>query len=300
MRKDYYAVLGLERNASEEQIKKAYKKAALAYHPDRNPGDDEASEKFKRAAEAYEVLGDPQKKAEYDQFGSVGSRSSIPGGFGFPFGFGPQPVVKAVNLVLEFIESIQGCEKEVEIKKQETSTCPDCNGSGRVQIQESPWTIETSCNKCRATGQVVTPGGKETVEKIKVRIPPGICDGMIMQAQNGASIVHVHISVKTDKLFQRHGDDLVIEIPTSYTELVFGTSIDIPTIDGEVSMRIPKGTQPNTKLRLRGKGVPNLRSGVPGDQLVVVKLEVPKKLDKEHKEILEKLKEWEHSAPAKR
>ncbi len=356
-KRDYYEVLGVEKSASADEIKKAYRKLAMKYHPDRNQGDKEAEEKFKEVNEAYEVLSDEQKRANYDQFGHAGVDGAGFGGSGFGGGFsgggfedifsdifssfggggfggfggfgggstrrGPsRGSDMKINLKLSLKEAAFGCEKKIKIKRQEACsacngtgaengeqphTCDKCGGSGQVFIrQQTPFgTIQqnTVCDKCHGEGTIIdhpchTCGGTGLEQKertINIKIPAGVDNGSVLplrgQGNTGArggakGDLFVYISVKEDPVFQREGDDLLIEIPITFAQAALGAELVVPTMDGKVKLKIPEGTQTGKTFRLKGKGIKNVNGYGRGDQYITVHVEVPRKLTKKQKELL--------------
>ena len=352
-KRDYYEVLGVSKGASEDEIKKAYKKLARKYHPDMNPGDKEAEEKFKEVNEANEVLSDPEKKARYDQFGFAGvdpnyGAGGAGGGFsgGFDFGDlgdifgsffgggfgggqarrnGPQrgESIRA-SVSVTFKEAAFGCEKEVTIQRSEQCTtckgngcapgttpeiCPDCHGSGVVQVQQrTPMGVFASsrpCQRCHGTGKIIHQpctdcGGTGAVRKrktIKINIPAGIDHGQTISlrgqgnaGKNGGSAgdLLITVMVQPDEVFRREGVDVFCEAPITFAQATLGATLEIPTIDGKVKYDLPEGTQTGSVFRLRGKGIPVLNGRGRGDQYVTVNVETPRNLTKEQKEALRK------------
>lgn len=355
MSKDYYEILGVNRDAEEKEIKKAFRKLARKYHPDVNnePG---AEDKFKEINEAFSVLSDPYKREQYDMFGTTGDQASgfqRAGGFtgnfrGFEdifgedifsdlFGFGRkrksqrrdagEDLKVDINISLEDV--FKGVKKDVEyysyvncdacngsgaknknsvkvcasckgsgyvsrdvmlgpIRMRNTVECPDCKGEGK--------SIKDKCKKCHGKGRV-----KEKV-KLKVKIPKGVMDGTririagkgnagIRGATNGDLFVFVH--VKEHDVFERYDENLLTTIDVSYSQAVLGDKVEIPTFSGKVLLKIPKGTQPNTVFRLKGKGLPVLNKDYLGDLMVKVDVRVPKKLSTEHEELIQKLNKFE-------
>lgn len=348
-KRDYYEVLGVSKDASEAELKKAYRQVAKKYHPDLNPDNKEAEAKFKEANEAYEILSDPTKRQQYDQFGHAafenggagagygaysdfGGFSDIfdsffGGGFG---GFGgggrkngPQKgrdLQKSVTIT--FMEAAFGVKKEISILKYvrceecggsgaqkgtSPETCPVCHGRGQVnQTQRTPFgTFQTSapCSHCGGTGQIIKEpckhcSGSGQVRKTKtleINIPKGIDDGQTLTVRgegepgkrggpNGD--LYLEIRVQKDKIFQRDGYDIYVELPITFMEAALGTKAVVPTLDGKIELTIPEGTQPDAKFVMKGKGVPYLRGSGRGNQYVIVKLEVPKKLSQKQKDLL--------------
>ena len=357
-KRDYYEVLGVSKGASEDEIKKAYKKLARKYHPDMNPGDKEAEEKFKEVNEANEVLSDPEKKARYDQFGFAGVDPSYGAGAGggayggaggfdfgdlgdifgsfFGGGFGGQrrnpnapqrgESIRA-SVSVTFLEAAHGCEKDVTIERSEQcptckgngcapgttpEICPDCHGSGMVQVQQrTPMGVFASsrpCQRCHGTGKIIHQpcadcGGSGAVRKrktIKVTIPAGIDHGQTISlrgqgnaGKNGGSAgdLLITVMVQPDETFRREGVDVFCDAPITFAQAVLGATLEIPTIDGKVKYDLPEGTQTGTVFRLRGKGIPVLNGRGRGDQYVTVTIETPRDLNREQKEALKKFAE---------
>jgi len=368
MQRDYYDVLGVERSASEDEIKKAYRKKAMKYHPDRNPGDKEAEEKFKEASEAYEVLHDGQKRQRYDQFGHAGVDGGMSGGGGFQHGFDLNDALRAfmrdfgmddifgggmggfagaggrggprkgrnlqVRLKLTLEEIAHGASKKIKLKRMgkcptcsgsgaksgtSASTCPECNGAGQVQrVQRSflgQMVTVGPCGRCQGSGRVVTDpcgdcdgdGRKEVQETISVDVPAGVSEGNYIPIQGKgdagpqgapAGDLAVIILEKPHDVFERHGDDLVCDVPIAFPIAALGGKVQVPTLDGTARLEVPAGTQSHKVFRLRGQGVPHLHSGRKGDLLVRVRVWVPKKLSKDEKLLVEKLAEVQGETPS--
>lgn len=361
-KRDYYEVLGLQKGASDADIKKAYRKLAKQYHPDLNPDNPEAEAKFKEINEANQVLSDPDKRAKYDQFGHAGVDPNYGGGgmdfgsgfggfggvdlgdifadiFGGGGGFGFSSGTRtnnsnaprrgsdiAVELEIGFMEACKGVERDISVNvtdecpdcggsgaKAGTSpkTCPECNGRGYVTTQRrnpmfGMMSTQTTCTKCRGKGKIIenpcqkcSGSGRVNVKKtVSVKVPAGCDNGIILNVRgrgsagvNGGSRgdLKVRISVRKDPVFTREDYNIWIEVPITYSQAVLGSEIEVPTIDGMVSYKVPAGTQPGTVFALRGKGVQKLQrpEGERGDQMVRVNVEVPKKLSKKQKEALE-------------
>ena len=358
-KRDYYEVLGVSKGASEDEIKKAYKKLARKYHPDMNPGDKEAEEKFKEVNEANEVLSDPEKKARYDQFGFAGVDPSYGAGAGggayggaggfdfgdlgdifgsfFGGGFGGQQrrnpnapqrgeSIRA-SVSVTFKEAAFGCEKDVTVERSEQcatckgsgcqpgttpETCPDCRGSGQVQLQQRTpmgvFATSRPCQKCHGTGRIIHQpctdcGGQGRVRKrktIKVNIPAGIDHGQTISLRgqghagsNGgpSGDLLITVMVRPHEIFRREGTSVFCEAPITFSQAVLGATLEIPTIDGKVEYKVPEGTQSGTVFRLRGKGIPVLNGRGRGDQYVTVTIETPRDLNREQKEALKKFSE---------
>ena len=351
-KRDYYEILEVARTASESEIKSAYRKLALKYHPDRNPGDTAAEDKFKAAAEAYAILADPQKRSRYDQFGHAGVTGAagrpdfdptifadfgdIFGGFGDIFGFGDSvgggrrrggPARGAdlrYDLSIPFDEAAKGTETTLQIPRievcercggsrsepgEQPQTCPQCAGRGQVRYQQGFLTVARTCGQCQGQGKVIEhpctacrgQGGIEKSRKLTVKIPAGIATGQRLrlhgEGEHGAAggptgDLYVVIRVEEHPFFHREGDDLWCEIPVSFPTLALGGTITVPTLDDQrESLGIPKGTQPETKFRIRGKGMPLVSGRGHGDLYVLVQTEVPTQLSRAQKELLQKLDE---------
>jgi molecular chaperone DnaJ len=351
---DYYELLGIGRNCTTEELKKAYRKKAVQFHPDKNPGNKEAEEMFKKVSHAYEVLSDPEKRAAYDRYGpaafeGVGAGAprgagGMAGGFHDPFDIfrevfgqtggggifeemfgsagrdsGRDGADLRYDLEIALEEAAHGVEKEISFRKNVTCercegtgaepgskrvTCPTCRGAGQIRrsggiitfTQTCPscggagTKIEKPCSACRGEGRVP----KST--KLNVRIPAGVDTGSrLRSAGNGEAglaggrpgDLYIVITVQEHELFERQGDDLFCEIPIKFTLATLGGSIEVPTLSGKASLKMPPGTQSGTTFRLRGKGMPNLRTGNHGDQLVRVHVEVPQTLTSEQRKVLE-------------
>lgn len=361
-KRDCYEVLGVGRNAAEQEIKSAYRKLALQYHPDRNPADKAAEEKFKEAAEAYAVLADPDKRSQYDRFGHAGV-SGGPGGpgfdptifqdfsdifaglgdfFGFGVGFGtgrrrggPQRGADLrYDLEISFEEAASGVETVLQIPRHETceecrgsgaapgggpQVCPQCRGSGQLRYQQGFFTVARTCGRCNGVGRVITKpcprchgtGHVTQQRKLTVKIPAGIAtdqrlrltgEGGQGSAGGPGGDLYVVVHVKEHPFFQRDGDDLYCEIPISYPTLVLGGQIRVPTLTGDEPLDIPKGTVPDERFRLRGKGMPNVSGRGRGDLYIIVKVQIPKKLTREQRTLIEQLDKTmpERSADARK
>ena len=353
-KRDYYEVLGVTKGASEDEIKKAYKKMARKYHPDLNPDNKEAEDKFKEVNEAYEILSDPQKKSRYDQFGHAGVDPNFgAGGFdgGFDFGdlgdifgsffgggFGggarrtnpnaPQRGESIrMNVTISFAEAAFGCAKEVSVDRYEQcdtchgdgcapgthpETCPDCHGSGQVQVRrQTPMGVfatTSPCGRCGGKGKIIHQPcpdchGAGNVRKrrtIQASIPAGIDNGQTISirgqghaGKNGgpAGDLLITITVRPHELFRREGTSVLCEAPITFSQAVLGAELEIPTIDGKVKYDLPEGTQSGTTFRLKGKGIPSINGRGRGDQYVTVYIETPRNLNREQKEALRKFAE---------
>lgn len=351
-KRDYYEVLGVDKNASEAEIKRAYRKVAKKYHPDMNPGDKEAEEKFKEAAEAYEVLSDPEKKSKYDQFGHAAFEQGGggAGGFGgFDFGgdmgdifgdifgdfFGGGGRSRSANngpmkgqnvrvsVHLTFEEACFGTEKEIELNIKEDcakchgtgakpgtqpETCSKCGGKGQVVFtQQSLFGVVRNvqaCPDCHGTGKIIKDrcpdcGGSGYIsrrKKISVSIPAGIDNGQSIRIRdkgepgiNGGprGDLLVQVIVGRHPIFQRQDYDIYSTAPITFAQAALGAEVRIKTIDGDVMYTVKPGTQTDTRVRLRGKGVPTTRNKqVRGDHYVTLVVQVPTKMNAEQKELL--------------
>ncbi len=352
-KRDYYEVLGVSRDASENDLKSAFRNLARKYHPDVNNSPD-AEEKFKEINEAYSVLSDPDKRAAYDRFGHQGVKG-FNGGAGFEtvdfsdfadifgdmFGFGgfggrsrsasrtaPRRGADLQHqIAISFKEAVFGAEKEIEVTKDETcstcggdgakpgtspKTCPECQGRGEVrqtrQTLLGSMVQVTTCPVCGGRGKVVeahcpTCGGRGKVRETrrkKVTIPAGVDDGtrirLAGEGQPGDNNgppgdLYLLIRVRPHKFFRRRDSDILLDLNVNIAQATLGAEVKVPTVDGDVMLKIPPGTQPGKIIRMRGKGVPHLRSNSRGDQLVIVSVTIPTRLDDEERELFEKLAE---------
>ena len=337
---DYYNILGVNKTASKEEIKKAYKTLAKKWHPDLNPENKEAEQKFKEINEAYAALSDDNKKANYDRYGSADQQYSQGYGQGFEglqdadfgdlfgsfFDLGGKRSGKGRDLKYEceisFIEACFGVSKQISVTKLDRcescdglggtgqKTCASCKGSGRMQKNfRTPFGVfaqQSMCTECSGRGKTVEKVCKEckgqgrikNTKNIKVKIPPGVNDGNSLRVQNegeaGASgnrsgDLFVEIFVTPHDIFARKGDDIYVEFPISFSQAALGDTVAIPTIRGEVKMKVPAGTQSGTILRLKEEGVENVSGHGIGDELVRVQVKTPTKISAKEKELLEKL-----------
>ena len=364
-KRDYYEVLGVERNATAEEIKKAYRKKAIQYHPDKNPGDKEAEEKFKEAAEAYEVLSDEQKRARYDQYGHAGMSGAsggfsgggmsmedifshfgdiFGGSFGGAFsGFGGggfrqearrhkgSSLRVKVKLTLE--EIAHGTEKKLKVKKYVPcqachgtgaesgsgySTCTACGGTGQVtQITNTilgRMQTSTVCSACGGEGRIINKkcpqcSGEGVVldqEIITVNIPAGVAQDMQLSVSGKGNAgrrggipgdLLVQIEEEPHPTLIRDGNDLVYALFLSVPDATLGSTVEIPTLDGKVKIKIDPGTQPGKILRLRGKGLPDVNGYRRGDLLVNVNVWIPKSVTRDERKVLEHLQESDSFKP---
>jgi molecular chaperone DnaJ len=348
-KRDYYRVLDLARNASEAEIKKAYRRLAMKFHPDRNPGDHDAEEKFKEAKEAYEVLSETQKRAVYDQYGHAGveaSRNAHSGASGFTGaeafsdifgdvfgdifggarrgGSGPQ-VFRGADLryevELDLGEAVFGRTIEIDVNKfiecelcrgtgaakgSAPSTCETCSGTGQVRISQGFFTLQQTCPHCRGSGRIVRnpcdqclgQGRIRRSKKLSVKIPPGVDTGDRVRlagegeaGRNGgpAGDLYAEVRVRDHAIFERDGIHLSCEVPIGFTTATLGGSVEVPTLDGHVVLKIPAETQSGRVFRLREKGVKSVRGPTRGDLFCRVVVETPVHLSHEQRALLREL-----------
>jgi molecular chaperone DnaJ len=348
---DYYEVLGVSRDATEQELKSAYRKQALKYHPDRNPGDHASEEKFKEASEAYQVLCDADKRAAYDRYGHAGLGAQ---------GFGAGPFAGGVDLgdifgdlfgemfsmggaqrggsrtsrqqrgddlrfdlTINFEDAIFGAETEVKIRRLETcavchgqgsasgrgpSVCSHCQGHGQLRYQQGFFSVARTCAACGGTGAVIADpctacrgeGRAATEIKLKVKVPPGVEEGTrIRYGGEGDSgrrggpkgDLYIILAIRPHDFFERHGHDLHCVIPISFPQAALGAEFEIPGIDAPVNIKIPEGTQSGKELRVRGRGVPFLNEKGHGDLVVKVVVQIPRKLNRAQRDLVNKLSE---------
>lgn len=356
-KRDYYEILGVQKNASTDEIKKSYRKLAREYHPDVNKASG-AESKFKEINEAYSVLSDPQKRSQYDQFGHAGTQFGGAGGAGFggydfsdmfrgfSGGFGSSPFEDLFESVfggggrrregprrgadlrydmeITLEQAAQGMEEEIEIPKH--ISCPACNGTGakpgtnpskcstcggRGQVQQTQRTPFgsfsqiTTCPNCRGSGQVITSpctkcqgrGIIRSSHKVKLQIPSGIDTGHKLRIPHAGEAgekggnpgdLYIFITVKPHGIFERDGADLHYKAIVTFAQSALGAEITVPTIDGSSTLKIPEGTQPNSVLRMKGKGLAKLKGSGKGDQYVHIEIETPVNMSREQREILKK------------
>ena len=341
--RDPYQSLGVTKTASDDEIKKAYRKLAREFHPDRNPDDAAAEERFKEVQGAYDVLSDPEKRKQYDTFGAQGPRgggfqdgryenidlSDLLGQFGGIFGRGggprrsrPQPERGAdleSHVRLSFEDALTGVQVRVPVEGQAACsvchgtgaepgfspvTCPDCGGSGTTSDSHGLFALSQPCRRCRGNGVIVEKpckacrgrGHERATRRYAVKIPAGAKDGMRVRLKgkgepgaNGgpAGDLFVVASVDASPLYERRDADLVLEVPVTYPEATLGATVEIPTPEGPVALKVPAGTESGKLLRVKGRGAPKLKGGGKGDLLARVKVTVPQKLTKAEREALE-------------
>lgn len=354
--RDYYEILGVGRDASPDDIKKAYRKLAFEHHPDKNPGDKQAEERFKEATEAYEVLSDSDKKAQYDQFGAAGLGAG-PGGYGagdfdlnealrtFMGAFGggggifggmggagggrpakPHGSDLRIRLKLTLEEIASGVKKKIKISRMvpcdecggsgakagtSPKTCEHCGGSGQVRSQRNMGIFGAMlnvsvCGACEGTGEVIEDpcpkcvgrGVAQSTQTVEVDVPSGVTTGNYIPMRGlgnagprggGSGDLIVMIVELDHPVFDRHGDDILLEVPVSLDVAALGGSVEVPTLDGKARLKVPAGTQSGTILKMRGKGIKHLRGHGSGDELARVVVWVPKRPNGEQKKLLTKL-----------
>jgi len=361
--KDYYQVLGVPKNASQAEIKKAYRKLAQKNHPDANPGDAAAEERFKEISAAYDVVGNEDRRKQYDQVremsaagfgGFPGAGGAGAGGARVRFedvGFGDLGDLFSVftgarggrsragsthgadletQVRISFQDAMSGATVPVRVQGSapcavcggsgaepgtSPTVCPQCGGAGSISVNQGLFSMARTCPRCLGAGRIVErpcktcrgSGSVRATKSFRVRIPPGVRNGArIRLAGRGESAVaggapgdlYVQVEVAPHRLFGRKGSDLTLELPVSYVEAALGAEVRVPTLNGAVTLRVPSGTQSGQTFRIRGKGAP--KRGGQGDLLVTVKVEVPKRLSREEKQVLKQLKDLERESPRKR
>lgn len=356
-KRDYYEVLSIEKKASADDIKRAYRRMAIKFHPDKNPGDKEAEAKFKECAEAYEVLSDTTKRQQYDQFGHEGLRgmgmhdyshmrwqdigsifenvAGFEDFFGGIFGGGRRrggrrtgpsrgyDLETGVELTLN--EIAQGAEKTIEFTRQDRcdqcngsgaakgskpSRCKVCGGSGQVAKGGGFFQMVSTCPQCHGGGQVITKpcgkckGGGRVPRKrtVTIKVPAGVHEGQGIRVagegepgQHGGpnGDLYCYVRVTPHTFLERDGNNLIAIVPITFTQAILGTTIDVPSLDGTKQLKIPRGTQYGSLFRIRGQGLPDIRSGRTGDQLVQVTIETPTNLDGQQEELLRQFAQTE-------
>ena len=348
---DYYEVLSVSRDCSDQELKTAYRKLAMQHHPDRNPNNPHAEEKFKECSEAYQILSDPEKRAAYDRYGHAAFQGGNGGGnpfgggfgnaqdlgdifgdlFGEMFNMGGQGGRKAsrvqrgcdlrYDMTLEFEEAVFGVEREISIRRMETCTdckgtggakgkapvtCTQCGGRGQQRFQQGFFSVARTCSVCGGTGTLivdpcVTCKGQTVVQQqhtILVKVPAGVeqdtriryqGEGEAGKFAGPAGDLYVVLQVKAHKFFERDGDDLHCVLPISFPQAALGTEVELQTLEGMATIKVPEGTQSGKEFKLRGKGVPHLNSSGKGDLIVEIRVQTPSKLNKQQKELLKQL-----------
>jgi molecular chaperone DnaJ len=346
--KSLYDALGVSKSASQEEIKKAYRKLARQYHPDTNAGDKEAEERFKEIQGAYDVLSDPEKRKQYDAFGSAAGRGGFPGGgqanfdfgdisdlfgrfgggIGDLFGRGPAQQQRAgrgadlqVEVGLSFEDSLRGVETQIPVEAEAAcrecggsgarpgsspQVCPECKGRGVTVESQGLFGLSHPCPRCHGNGTIIEnpcpkchgSGRERRTKRYKVKIPAGVKDGTQIRLKGKgepgygggpAGDLIVVTRVADSPLYKRRGADLEVEVPVTFADAALGASVDVQTPEGQVSLKVPAGSESGKLLRIRGRGVPKLNGGGRGDVLARLKISVPKKPNKKERELLEQL-----------
>lgn len=358
-KRDYYEVLGVSKNASIDEIKRAYRRMAIKYHPDKNPDDKQAEVKFKECAEAYEVLSDPEKRRRYDQFGHEGLRGmgmrdythmrwqdvgSIfedifgLGDFADLFGMGGRRRTRRTgpargydletSVDLQLNDIAKGTEKSIEFTRQDICSectgsgcakgttpgrCPTCNGTGQVVRGGGFFQMVSTCPQCRGSGKIITNpckkcrGAGRVPKKrvVNVRIPAGVHEGQGIRiagegepGRNGGlrGDLYCYIRIKPHEFLQRDGNDLIAVVPISFTQAALGATIEVPSLNGTRGLKIPPATQYGSIFRIRGQGLPNMRTGRIGDELVQITVETPTKLNAKQQDLLREFAKTENKA----
>jgi molecular chaperone DnaJ len=342
-KRDYYEILEVGRDSDPEEIKKAYRKLAIQFHPDRNPDNKEAEDKFKELSEAYSILSDQEKKRLYDQFGHAGisGNGGFPGGFDFSGSFsdifsdifqdffgGGRPGRQQrgfrgddlrYRMVITFEEAVFGTEKEIVYPRltecerclgdgvepgHSPVSCTVCDGKGEVRYQQAFFTMSRPCPNCGGRGKVVEypctncrgEGRERKQRTLTVRIPQGVDDGNRLRIRGegdgglsggGSGDLFVQIEVQEHPFFMRENDDIICDVPIRMEVAAAGGTVEVPTLEGPMELKIPGGTQPGQVFNFKGKGVPRLQGSGRGDQYVRVNIEVPSKITKKQKQLLE-------------
>ncbi len=339
MAKSLYEALGVSKNASQDEIKKAYRKLVREVHPDRNPG---SEERFKEVQAAYDVLSDPEKRKRYDVMGSANGRAA-PGGTTFDFGefdlgdifgglFGggrgrqqPQRGQRGNDVEVEvrvsFEDALRGVQTTVPVRLELAChtchgtgaapgtapvQCPECNGTGVVATSQGLFALQQPCPRCRGMGSIVeTPcptcrgsGREQRTKRYGVKIPAGVKDGTRIKLKGkgeagyggaAAGDLYVVTRVEPSKIYERRGDDLVVQVPVSYPTAALGGTVEVPTPEGPVSLKVPAGSEDGKLLRIKGRGAPKLKGSGQGDVLARIRIQVPKRVSKKQRELLEEL-----------
>lgn len=347
-KRDYYEILGVNRDADEATIKSQYRKLAMKYHPDRNPGNKGAEERFKEAAEAYEVLRDSEKRSLYDRYGHEGLQGTGFRGFGgfedifssfgdiFEdfFGFGRRTYSRTgarrgadlrYDLEIDFMDAAFGVETEITIEKQEQcpdcdatgcergtsyETCSVCRGAGQIVRSQGFFSIKTTCPNCRGEGRSIPhpchacngTGRVLNKKAVSVKIPAGVDTGSRLrltgEGESGLmggppGNLYVVIHVRLHNFFKRDGTHIICEIPISFVDASLGTTIEVPTLTGKQTLKIPKGTQPGERFIFKNQGIPSLQGYGRGDQIIQVHIKTPTNLSKKQESLLREFAQLE-------
>ena len=339
-----YDTLGVQKGASDDEIKKAYRKLARKHHPDANQGDKESEERFKEVQHAYDVLSDPEKRKQYDRFGSQNGRPGPAGGpdvdfgdlgdiFGGMFGGTARTRTRAARqpqrghdveaeVHLSFEDSLRGAQAKVPVEMMAAChecggtgarpgtapvICPVCNGRGVTSENQGLFAFSQPCPRCRGNGTVIEQpcpncqgtGRERRIKTYNVKIKAGVKDGTRIRLKgkgeagvNGgpAGDLIVVTRVADSPIYERRGDNLVVEVPVSYTQATLGDKVEVPTPEGPVSLKIPAGSEDGKLLRIKGRGAPKLNASGKGDVLARVRIQVPKRVNKKERDLLEELK----------
>lgn len=338
-KKDYYEILGVDKNCSQEELKKAYRKLALMYHPDKNPGDKNAEDKFKEASEAYSILSDPNKKEQYDRFGfqehgyqendySINMEDIFGDFFGDILGNkkNKNKAKRGMDLKqtieIKFEEAAFGIEKKIELirnekcnkcqgkgfeKNSKEITCNNCNGRGEIGLNRGFFSISQTCPKCNGEGKIISNPcsfcngtcREKNKREINIKIPAGVDETttlrLIGEGDSGIyggprGDLYISIIILKHPFFTRNKYDIICEVPISFTQAILGTKIEVPTLDGKISLIINPFTKPDSLLRIKGKGIKynekNNKTFNRGDQVIKIILEIPNKITEKQKELL--------------